>query len=435
MSGNVMRAPTIAAYGVRGREAGYGEAMQVLETDARAEALLAPVRRVIEAAAAPLNLRETLSVSVGDAAPWSMLSTTGLVLDSSLMGPGVCHEVDRAGLAPPVDRWRRAAALVLEALVTRALVNRTGATPQNDWRWVGLAAHVADALAPELLIGATDLAVALATGDLGANPRAGAAAWKAWRVRGEDPVERFVAWLDDGVVSAAEWRSLGAWVFDPTGLAALLPFPVERRTAESGLPFTLAPWSWALVRFEGGRSGLHPVLDGPGDLGDVWVIPDSQLTTVVGSAEGTTTVRAGDPVPFGEWVLASAEGAGQVFGARGVSFTFKKDGRFEAVLGDAFVGPLAALPVAEQVGTSGLVTARWQVAGATRLQLVGVDATALTLHGRRPDRFVLPARGLVLTEWLASLGDEPWSWALAHDRLVMRSRFRTMPVEVRFRKG
>lgn len=407
--------------------------MPLVDADAEVEALLAPVRRVVDAAGATLGLDGALRVELGDAPPWGALGPDRLILDRSLLGPGVHHAVDAAGPVPPIDRWRRAAGVVLEALVTRAVEARLGHDAKPDWRWVGLAADVADALAPELCLGAADLAAAVVVGDLGAQPRAGAAVYRWWRIRGTDPVERLGEWLDGGVLSATEWRDIGAWVLDPLGLAARLAVPVSRRD-DLRLPASLSAWSWAMVRIDGGRTGVHAVADGDGSVGDPWVVSGGMLRTVAAAASTAVEVRESDAVPYGDWVLGSAEAMGQVFGARGLVFRFLDGGRFEAVLGDAFVGPLAALPVAEQVGTSGVVQARWEVAGAWSVLLSRVDASGLTLHGRRADRFAVPARGLVLAEWLAELGEAPWTWAVQADRLVMRGRFRGLAVEVRFRR-
>jgi hypothetical protein len=407
--------------------------MAVVVAEGAAAALLAPVRRVIEAAARPLGPVPVLRVEMGEAPPWSRLAGDLLTLDHSIESSDVAHPLDLAGPLPPIDRWRRAAGLVIEALATRAIEARLGHEADGGWPWVGLAADVADALAPELRIGPADLALALATGDPGRHPRAGAAVWRWFRTRAVDPVDRLGEWLDGGVLSATEWRDVGAWVFDPAGLSARLPMPVGRRP-DASVPTRLTPWSWAVVRIEGGQSGAHAVVDGDGAIGDPWVVSGGTIRTVAAAASTPVDVGWGDAVPFGDWVLGSAEAVGQVFGARGLVFRFLDEGRFEAVLGDAFVGPLAALPVAEQVGTSGLVPGRWEVAGASSIQFSRLDASGLTLHGRRSDRFAVPARGLVLTEWLASLGEAPWSWSAAVDRLVLRGRFRGMPVEVRFRR-
>ena len=52
-----------------------------------------------------------------------------------------------------------------------------------------------------------------------------------------------------------------------------------------------------------------------------------------------------------------------MFGVRGISFELAPSGGLQIVMADAFAGPLDALEVAEQVGTSGVVTGRWRVAG------------------------------------------------------------------------
>jgi hypothetical protein len=133
--------------------------------------------------------------------------------------------------------------------------------------------------------------------------------------------------------------------------------------------------------------------------------------------------------------VASAEGFGQVMGARGIRFTFNADGRLELVLADAFVGPLAAVAMAEQVGTSGVCDGRWRVAGEHRLRFDGIETRSLTLHSRTRDRFMMPARGFGLGEWLMALRDDVWTWQPAQDRLVLRGKMMGGEVEVRLRRA
>jgi len=140
--------------------------------------------------------------------------------------------------------------------------------------------------------------------------------------------------------------------------------------------------------------------------------------------------------PLGSWEVASAEGFGQVMGARGVGFTFLPDGRLDIVLADAFVGPLAAVAMAGQVGTSGVCTGRWKVAGPHHLAFSDIATGSLTLHGRSRDRFLVPAQGFGLGEWLHALADGPWAWMpVQTDRLVLRGRMLGGDVEVRLRRG
>jgi hypothetical protein len=172
---------------------------------------------------------------------------------------------------------------------------------------------------------------------------------------------------------------------------------------------------------------------GPDDAAadEAWIPADTSDRILVAST-GTEAAFTLDPgAPLGTWEVASAEGFGQVMGARGVGFTF-----LEIVLADAFVGPLAAVAMAEQVGTSGVCSGRWAVAGPRSLRFSAIATESLTLHGRTRDRFLVPARGFGLGEWLHALADAPWSWQVVQaDRLVLRGRMLGGEVEVRLRKG
>ncbi|MBA2320927.1 MAG: hypothetical protein H0V89_07220, partial [Deltaproteobacteria bacterium] len=132
---------------------------------------------------------------------------------------------------------------------------------------------------------------------------------------------------------------------------------------------------------------------------------------------------------------ASAEGFGQVMGARGVSFRFSAGGGLQVVLADAFVGPLAAVSVAGEVGTSGVADGRWAVAGPHLLSFRDIVPVGLTMHSRGArDRFAMPAQGFGLGEWLGAMSSAPWGWILDDDRLILRGRMMGGGVEVRFRR-
>src|SRR5690606_10949347 len=131
---------------------------------------------------------------------WSALDGARLTLSHRLEGPGLVHPDEAMGPVPPLDRWRRAAACVLEAVALLALARQVGRPPQRDWRWIGAAIDLADRAAPDLGLALPDLALAIRTGAPGRHPRAGVAALRAWRAFGEDPPRRARHLLTDGVV-------------------------------------------------------------------------------------------------------------------------------------------------------------------------------------------------------------------------------------------
>jgi hypothetical protein len=406
--------------------------MQRLDLDPRARALLEPVLSVVHAGLAALpEPPSALRVVIDDRPGWWWLHGDRLALSSDFEGPGVTHPLEEPTGLPPVDRWRRAAGAVLEAASLRSIAALVGEPPGTDWRWRGPALFAADAVAPELALGDADLALAIRTGDPGGHPRAGFAVCRAWQARGDDPISRARDLLEGGVVSADEWLALGTWVFEQG--PARLPAPVARR-AEVDVPGSLGPWQWAPMRVaphpRGGRVGLT----GDGAITDAYAVADQVHRAVVAAGAGGCQWVAEPGGPVGRWSVTSAEAFGQVLGARGVSFAFHGSGRLEVVLADAFVGPLAALGVAGQMGTSGTADGQWAVAGAQRLQLRGIVPFGLTVHGRSRDRFMMPAQGFGLGEWLQAMCDAPWGWAVQGDRLVLRGVIGGAMVEVRLRQ-
>jgi hypothetical protein len=405
--------------------------MDRLDLDPRAHALLEPVLAVLHAALPNLPDSAPIQVRIGEVAGLSRLDGGVLVLSHRLEGPGVVAEGEPESPLPPLDRWRRAAGLVLEAVALRSLSALVDRPPGDDWRWMGAAIYAADAVAPELGIAGNDLAQAIATGDPGRFPRAGVAACLAWKAQGADPITRARDLLDDGVVSAVEWVKLGHWVLERG--TALLGIPVQR-VSEADIPLELGPWRWQPLRIpahpRGGSIGVH----GDGEVGDRWAIGGSVHRTIAASAAGGARFEPEPGGPVGDWVVTSAEGFGQVMGSRGVFFQFRADGRMEVVLADAFVGPLAALGMAGQVGTSGVAAGRWAVAGQFLVNFEGIVPQGLTMHGRSRDRFMMPAGGFGMGEWLQAMCDAPWGWSSQADRMVLRGKMMGGAVEVRLRR-
>lgn len=404
-----------------------------LDLDERAEVLLGPVAEVLTVGLDHLPPVPPLRVVVGPCPGFARLQGGLLTLSEPLDGPGIHHPNEAQGPIPPLDRWRRAAGAVLEAVAMIALARQVGQKPRlDDWRWMGAAVDAADRVAPDLGLAQPDLALAIRTADPGRHPRAGVAVLRYWQIRGQDPIARVRYLLDGGVLSSREWLEIGGWVLSPEGAAAALPVPVDR-SDEIGIPATLGPWSWRVLRLEAHPRGGELDIEGAGEVDAPWVVGGQPHRALVASTEGCRVVGApGGPV--GSWSVASAEGFGQVMGARGISFTFERAGVARIVLADAFVGPLAAVAMAEHVGTSGVVEGRWRVAGPASVAFEGITSQALTMHGRRRDRFMMPAQGFGLGQWLEALSEAPWAWEARGDRLVMRGRMMGGAVEVRLRR-
>ena len=264
---------------------------------------------------------------------------------------------------PPLDRWRRAAGCVLEAVAIRGLSDHIQRKPREDWRWRGAAIHVVDTLAPDLNLASPDIALAVNTGDVGAHPRAGVAVLRAWQAKGHDPMQRVQYLLGGGVISAEEWLGLGEWILDPSGAAASLPVVCTRSEAMT-VPGKLTPWSWRRVRCKSTPRGGKIGVEGAGGVSDGWIPAGVEGRTLAGATRAGCFLRLDPGGPVGIWEVASAQGFGQVMGARGITFAFKVSGAVDVILADAFVGPLASVSVAGEVGTSGVVEGRWQVVGA-----------------------------------------------------------------------
>lgn len=411
--------------------------MLTLQPDAEAEALLEPVKDVLAKATRLLPGGAPVAVRLADLQrPYLVGSshTPEVVLDRALLGPDTHAAWEPVTELPPLDRWRRAMSCVLEGCALVELARRTDRPPDlDDWRWVGAAVYAADMVAPDVHLADPDLANALSSGDLVRHPRAGVAAYQAWRQTGVDPIQQAQYLIEGGVVSGQEWLKLGRWIFDQRGPAAKLPCPVSP-VPPVDIPTTLTPWSWRLLSVPAHQRGGFVAVEGPGAVHKPWAEADTPLRTMAGTPELPSHLSPEPGGPLGTWEVASAEAFGHIVGARGVQFTFHGDGRLELVLADASVGPLAAVAIADELGTSGLTQGRWRVAGTRRLGFVGLEDAMLTMHGRRQG-FAMPTGGFGLEPWLKALCDDPWAWKVHEDRLVLRGTMRGGAVEVRLRKA
>jgi hypothetical protein len=416
--------------------------MVELQPDDAAAALLEPVLPVLTRGLALLPdappLRVRAALSPGSA--FYDLSGDEVALSSELFGSELHHPAEPSAPLPPLDRWRRAAASVLEAASLRELSRRTGLPPDpGDWRWAGAAIWAAHSIAPDIQLGDPDLALAVETGSPGEHPRAGFAVMCAWASEGVDPIKRARYLLEGGVISAPEWSRVGRWALSAEGGLAALPIPVAR-VPDADVPLTLPAWSWRPLRIGAHRRGGFVRLKGDGVVDEPWAAAGAELRTLAAAASTPCELAPEPGGPLGDWDVASAEGFGQIMGARGIRFGFRADGRLELVLADAFVGPLAAVAMAEQVGTSGVCSGAWRVDGPRRLRFAEIETASLTLHGRSRDRFLLPAGAFGLAEWLAAMQEHAWSWQVVtrpgeRERLVMRGRMMGGEVEIRLRRA
>jgi len=403
-----------------------------LVVDTRAAALLAPVRGLIEAAAAQIPDAPRMDVTVGPVEGFAQRHGKIIVLSEGLEGPGIHHPAEPDGPLPRMDRWRRAACSVLELAAAEGIAASMDRERGSDWRWIGLALDMVDTVAPSLRCGLPGVSLAIQTGAPGLYPAAGVAVMKAARARGDDPWNFGRQLIDGAMLSTEEWLRMGEWVFAKA--PALLPVPVER-VQDIDIPCAIDAWRWQPLGIPAHSRGGRIEVEGPGAVADEWAVAGAEHRTLAGSTDGVVQFGAHSGGPTGEWVVTSAEGFGQVMGARGVSFRFDGSGGMELTFSDAFVGPLAAVAMAEEVGTSGLARGRWSVAGPWRVAFSEIDDSALTFHGRARGAFRLPARGFGIAAWLEALEGEPWAWQLNGERLVLRGKMLDAWVDVRLRKA
>lgn len=402
-----------------------------IDLDPRAAELLGPVRDVLARAAELMPPAPALKVSVGDVPGFSKRDGDRLVLSELLRGPHVNHP-DESGPLPPLDRWRRACAEVLETAATVGIETSVEQASTGDWRWVGLAMDMVQLVAPSLNVADEGLAVAVQTGFPGAYPRAGAAVMKALRVGGQDPWHRGRELLTGGVLSAAEWLQIGEWVLRPDGARAHLPLPVERVGAID-IPCAIDAWRWAPLTVPAHRRGGRIEVEGPGAVVDPWAVAGSDHHTLAGATTDIVQLWPSSGGPVGAWKVSSAEGFGQVMGAKGLYVELDGAGRVQITFANAFVGPLAAVRLADEIGTSGTVQGRWTVAGPQRLGFEGLSDDGLTVHQK--GGFMMPARGFGVVAWMKALVEEPWAWQVNGDRLVLRGQMHGTWVDVRLRKS
>jgi hypothetical protein len=402
-----------------------------ISVDSRVYQYLAPVWSVLDAGLSRLPPGPPLNVEFGAANGFATLDGERLLLSEKLDGPDIYHPGEQLVL---LDRWRRGAACILEATAMLSLAQTVDRPPCPNWKWVGAAIHLADAVAPDLGLAKSSLVIAIRTGNPGRYPRGGLAVYRSWEAAGEDVWQRIHYVLEGGIISAEEWLEVGLWVFDlERGAPSLFSIPVER-PGHVDVPVKLEPWSWKLICVPAHERGGRILVEGDGAVQDPWGVAGRELRTVVAAANRGCALNPSTGGPVGSWQVSSVQGFGQIMGARGVDFHFNASGRLQIVLADAFVGPLAVLAMAEQMGTSGTVSGKWAVGGAQQLVFDQIKSTAVTMHGRDLDPFAMPANGFGLSEWIRALTESHWWWEINSARMVMRGKLMGEMIEIRFKE-
>lgn len=356
--------------------------------------LLAPTQALIGGALGPWLPARIRLGDTGDAL-WERRGDDLVLADALEQGP---HPTDQG--AHGLDRWRRAAACVLEASWFRQTA--------PDWRAWGDAIWAADQALPSLRIADADLARARRQGT--GRGRCGVAPVAAAHALGED-----LDALDDPM-----WRRLGGWVLG-AGLGARLPDVPASKVFMLG---QLEPLTWRRVNVNGGPSGCF--IQGPVDR--AWVPAETEALAFAGALQGGRLSMA-PGVPLGSWRLVSLDAMGQVMGARGITWTFHADGTVKLLLADSFVGPVGSIEVAEQVGTSGVIQARWSITGPWRFRLESVVPMGLTVHeasGRSAPAQVGPE------SWVRRLEGVELRWT-QDGVLILRGEIYGGPMRLRLR--
>ncbi len=389
--------------------------------------VLAPLLPMLEQAGERLPVGPEVRVRLAPTSGFAAYARQTLLLSAALGGPDL-HHPDERRILDPLDRWRRAAGCVLEGVALAALEQQSRASYQPDWRWIGAAVLAAHRAAPDLGLLPPELALARSTGDLHLHPRAGAGAYLAMEYRGEDPWQRAVLLASGGHLEAEEWLALGRVVMSSGfGGSRLVATPTA---PPRDIPVQIGPWRWQPLEIpahpRGGRVGVR----GPGAVVQPWARGRAVHRTLAASTEGCELLPE-EGGPSGRWSLLSTHTFGRIHGARGVVFQLHPSGVLDLELADAFVGPVDALEVAEQVGTSGISRGRWRVHGPQQLVFEGLRGATMTFHDKEGG-VVVPQGGLGGA--LEALCQEPWAWELVADRLHLDGTMFGGPVHLRLEK-
>lgn len=376
--------------------------------------LLDPVAVVLREGAATLGV-EVPHAEFGDVPDFWAVQGDAVVLDRRLLGPDVFHPSERQDW--PIDRWRRAAVSLLEAAVWRTLPESVA-----PWLRLGLAIDRVDAACPALGVADGDILSAIEGADWLRQPRGGVVAARMWRRQGIAPP------ID--VRDPAVWLAIGRWLFDAQGARAGLQVSAKLPPAYD-VPTQLTPWSWRRLAIPAHPRGGQVAVVGAAAVEPGWAVADAPYEGLA-AAIGEARLIPAPGGPIGRWILRTAEGFAQVFGARGMLYAFTTGGQLRLEFADAFIGPLSALEESERVGTSGTALGRWAVSGANEFRLSRIDSSSLITHGRKSRDMALPVGEYGMGAILTAMQEQPWRWEVSNDSLRLYGRVMGRSVEMRF---
>lgn len=406
------------------------------------EALLDPVRPLVEAAARALHPRGVEALA--ELEPGFPALLADLLVDPLADPPqdGVHGPEDLAfartwpDLAPlALDRWRRAAGRVLEALALRAFEESLGLRLPRAWWSLGAAAEAVDRAAPALGWLLPEAALLLRAPERGLVSRPRAAGW-LWRWarhggRGWEPGTR--PDLDE-----EDWAAFGVWLLDPAqGPLAVLPVTLLDDPPVGEPTPSLPELSFARLRAKAGPAGLW--LRWRGGQRGLCAGQAAELRPGRLYA-GSLGLHRERVLPEGPWRLAGGDWGDRPGAARGIELRFVEDGRVELVFADAFAGPGSGMLVelAGRFGLSGTGQGRYRVVEARgprrgRLVFEELRADLLSVHPRFSGRFSLPAETFLgpLRQALAAIAASPWDFEPDGDELLLRARIGGTPALLR----
>ena len=398
------------------------------DDDPRWSALLGPVSGVVARAVERLGFAGDLPPVVAGAGPAAGstaegaraegasaegaraegATASGIPLDPALLdGP---HPLDAARAAAAgdaylcLDRWRRAAAFVIEGAALLTLPDEPHAPA---WWRRARAVEAADRAAPELGILWSELLGVYAAPEAGVGEGRAGAWYARWLRRGES-----VAWE---APTDAAWAAFGRWVFDAAGAAAGAPAPLHAVSAPPGA-WEAAPLSFRRVRVDAGAAGARLQVDGAEADPAVIVAGDRATVLVTARAGGPCVATVTPAGPVGTWELRSGRTGPRFGAARGIELQLRADGTGDVTLADAFIGPATedALSLAAQFSVSGTLMGRWKLVGmegaAAIVELGAVTPVGVTVHPKGRFGFAMPAGPLLgrAEGWLARMGGTRW---------------------------
>jgi len=409
----------------------------------------------IDHARAALPELEAITIRPGPAdGPQLTLTDSGLLLRADILGPGMHARTDRDWLASegPVlaplalDRWRRAAGLLLEGLILHRLARQHGCAPSAlplSWRTLGWAAEWVDRLDPELgwlWQPAVGLLSAPQRG-LAAAPRRAAWLFRWLATEGRAvSAEALLSWAP----APAEWAAFGAWCRDRThgpdaGCPVTLPIAAPGKPPAEAEPLSHHP-----VAFTADAAGLR--LHGPALAETACLAGGTMRVLALGSVEGEKIVMQQSPgVASGTWSLASGELGQRVGAARGVELVLRNDGVVDISLANAFVGPVSGdvLSLASRFGASGFGGGRWSataldpVVGSGALTFTELTIEHLTIHPRKGLKFALPGQAWLerLRNALNRLNNRPLRYTLRGRELRLETSLRGSDLMLRLERA